>query len=207
LREGVDPERIRFVGNTMIDTLLQFLPQAEERPDLPGVELPDEYAVLTIHRPSNLDDSSRLKSVVAALHECAEGLPIVAPLHPRTVPLFSVEGFLNHPKCLVASPLKYLDFVALLRNAKIVITDSGGVQEETTMLGVPCLTLRPNTERPETVKNGTNRLVNVRSLPREFFRRLDERGTASQRRKPKLWDGQAGARAATVIEFALRRTL
>ena len=203
LREGIPAERIRLVGNVMIDTLVHLIPKAEER-QLPmcdrfGV---DEYMLVTLHRPSNVDSSEVLAGIVAALVEISEEIPVVFPLHPRTrrrlaeMGASPVDGDLH-----LAEPLGYLDFVALEMGARLVLTDSGGVQEETTYLGVPCLTARSNTERPVTISHGTNRLVpstkdGLVEAVRECL--ATSRWHGEQKRSP-LWDGRAPERIVEVM--------
>ena len=195
--EGIAPERIHFVGNPMIDTLLLHLDKfdvdaARKRHGLDG-----RYAVATLHRPANVDSSPDAEALVKALHPVADQVEVVLPLHPRGRPRLEVAGLLEHPNVTVVDPLGYVEFLGLVRGADVVVTDSGGVQEETTVLGVPCLTLRPNTERPVTITHGTNRLVTREDLPFEVERALASgRGT---HRLPPLWDGQAGPRIAEVL--------
>jgi UDP-N-acetylglucosamine 2-epimerase (non-hydrolysing) len=159
--EGIEAERIAFVGNVMIDTLYHQLPKAEKcalRADL-GLEA-GGYAVATLHRPSNVDDEAQLREIIEGFRLISEEMPLVLPLHPRTVErleFFNLRGQLKGIECL--NPLGYTDMLSLVKDAAVVLTDSGGLQEETTVLGVPCLTLRETTERPITVERGTNRLV------------------------------------------------
>ena len=201
LREGVDPDRIHRVGNVMIDTLVRLLPQASAHWDDLRARLGlGRYGLVTLHRPSNVDDPATLASIMAALDEIGRDLPLVFPMHPRTRQ--RLEGLrigVNEARVQITEPLGYLDFLALQRHAALVITDSGGVQEETTYLGVPCLTMRENTERPVTVTVGTNALVggNLDCLCEEVQRVL--RGQGKRGAVPPLWDGRAGARIATVV--------
>jgi len=197
-REGIDPAHIHCVGNVMIDTLVRLLPQAEQiAPD----NLPDRFALVTLHRPSNVDDPAMLPRLVAALQQIAERLDVLFPIHPRTRRKLDEFG-LEVPaaaRLRLMEPLGYLEFLALQRRAAVVITDSGGIQEETTFLGVPCLTLRANTERPITLTLGTNTLVgqNPERLIAEVDRILG--GQAKRGQIPPLWDGRAGERIAEVI--------
>jgi len=199
LREGVAPEKIHLVGNVMIDTLVRLLPAALEAwgraPYREG--LGDRYVLVTLHRPSNVDDPAALAAIIAALAQIARELPVVFPVHPRT--RARLAGLPAAAELRLLEPLGYLDFLALQRHAALVITDSGGVQEETTFLGVPCLTVRENTERPITVTHGTNTLVgrDMGRLRDEVARILagDVRGGAP----PPLWDGRAGERIAAVL--------
>jgi UDP-N-acetylglucosamine 2-epimerase (non-hydrolysing) len=164
LREGVAPEKIRFVGNVMIDSLYQHLERARDSQILErhGLE-PGEFCAMTLHRPSNVDDKKTLSGILDALEVIGERLPIVFPIHPRTRARMEQFGFAERVRkqrsLVLTEPLGYLDFLHLYSNSRLVLTDSGGVQEETTVLGIPCLTLRKNTERPITVTEGTNRIV------------------------------------------------
>ena len=161
LREGVQPEKIRCVGNVMIDTLVRLKPRADERwPELQKrFGLSERFVLVTLHRPGNVDDPAALGEVMAALSEVAGLAPVLFPVHPRTRQRLQSASLDAGPAVQLIEPLGYLDFLALESHADLVLTDSGGVQEETTYLGVPCLTARPNTERPVTISNGTNRLV------------------------------------------------
>lgn len=203
-REGVDARRIHLVGNLMIDTLLAHVERAR------GLGVPRRlgldargYAVLTLHRPSNVDEPERLARLFEVLEELHRELPVVFPMHPRTGA--AIERLLGGraPRLRVLEPLGYLDFLGLMADARLVLTDSGGIQEETTVLGVPCLTLRDNTERPVTVTQGTNRLVGSDpSVIREEVRKVLD-GGAPAARVPDLWDGRAAGRIADVLEREL----
>jgi len=164
LAEGVEQSKICLVGNIMIDTLIRFLGLARDRPAARSLGLePGGYCLATLHRPANVDDPDVLSGIVAAFLQIAQELPLVFPAHPRTVKTLKTAGLYNRlesePGIRLIEPLGYLDFVALMKSAKFVMTDSGGIQEETTYLRIPCLTLRENTERPETISRGTNLLV------------------------------------------------
>jgi UDP-N-acetylglucosamine 2-epimerase (non-hydrolysing) len=205
LREGVAGERIHFVGNVMIDTLLRHKQRALALDTLSRYELsPQGFALLTLHRPSNVDRREALDGILDALAEIQARLPVVFPAHPRTMKQmreFGSEARLaGMPNVRVTEPLGYLEFLNLMANARLVLTDSGGIQEETTILGVPCLTLRENTERPVTVTQGTNTVVGCepRQIVREVLMILDGRGKAG--RVPELWDGQAAKRITQVLE-------
>ncbi|MHB1421814.1 MAG: non-hydrolyzing UDP-N-acetylglucosamine 2-epimerase [Gemmataceae bacterium] len=204
LREGVPPEKIHLVGNVMIDTLIRLLPTAEERwPAFrASLNLPQKggYALATLHRPSNVDAPESLKRIVDALRSLAARLPVVFPVHPRTRQrLAALRLDSPHPSLHLIEPVGYLDFLALQRQATFVLTDSGGVQEETTFLGVPCLTLRENTERPITVEQGTNMLIgqDVERLAEQANRILEE--GARPGRIPAFWDGKTSERIADVV--------
>jgi UDP-N-acetylglucosamine 2-epimerase (non-hydrolysing) len=195
LAEGIDPGKIRKVGNVMIDSLVELLPAAEA---VPRDGLNAAYALVTLHRPSNVDDSKTLKKIIATLQSISADIPIVFPVHPRTRQrLAALNTDLEGLSLL--DPLPYIEFVALEKNATVVITDSGGIQEETTWLGVPCLTLRDNTERPVTVEQGTNVLVgqNGVCLGREVDAIL--RGEGKKGTIPPLWDGHTGERIAEAL--------
>jgi len=194
-KEGIPAERIFRVGNVMIDTLVKLLPKAQEES---RNGLPERYALVTLHRPSNVDDSATLKSILQALLDVNRDLAVVFPAHPRTRQRISDFG-LKADQLRLLDPLPYVDFLGLQSRAQVVITDSGGIQEETTYLGVPCLTLRENTERPITVSLGTNVLVgrDPEKLRSELYRVLagkQKKGTI-----PPLWDGHAGERIAAIV--------
>lgn len=196
-REGVASERVHLVGNVMIDTLVRMLPAAEAR--IP-CDLPDRFALVTLHRPSNVDDVAWLADMLRTLSSLSTELSILFPVHPRTrerIAKTDLNGELTHLRLL--DPLPYLDFLALQTRATVVITDSGGIQEETTYLGTPCLTVRENTERPITVEMGTNTLVgrDVTRLVGEVRRIVFKGKTSSS--VPPLWDGRAAERIAAII--------
>lgn len=199
-REGIARERVVMVGNVMIDTLVRLLPAARERwPALRERLGLDRFGLVTLHRPSNVDDAEKLVPLLEALADVSRELPLVFPIHPRTRESIRRAGFSIPDSIAVVDPLGYLDFLALQERATAVITDSGGVQEETTFLGVPCLTMRANTERPVTVILGTNTL-----LGDDLVRLREEVHTiaAGQSRKgtiPPLWDGHAAERIADVL--------
>jgi UDP-N-acetylglucosamine 2-epimerase (non-hydrolysing) len=204
LREGISPDQIYFVGNLMIDTLLRNKDRALQTSALErfGVEA-GRYVVVTLHRPSNVDHPDSLRTTLNALEQIQERLPVIFPVHPRTRARIETFGLVDQvgtlPNLHLCEPLGYLDFLHLLARALMVLTDSGGIQEETTILGVPCLTLRENTERPITLTEGTNRLVNTdpERLTAEVERIL--RGDTPQGRIPELWDGRAAVRIVQVL--------
>lgn len=203
-REGVAPERIHFVGNVMIDTLRTHLERALEAAPLAALGLdPGSYAVLTLHRPSNVDDPRRLLRLFEVLESIHEQIPVVFPVHPRTRAAIQTQLEGRTPKLAIVEPLGYLEFLGLTARAKVVLTDSGGIQEETTALGVPCLTLRSSTERPVTVDEGTNVLVGSEpdAIRAALQRVLD--GSARRGRVPALWDGNAAGRIAEILEREL----
>ena len=197
-REGVAPEKIHFVGNLMIDTLVRLLNETC-RPSLPGID--GEYLLVTLHRPSNVDEPKMLRQIVETLNDLSKQVPVVFPIHPRTrrrIDDFNLK-LADSSRFVLLEPIGYLEFLGLQREAKLVITDSGGIQEETTYLNVPCLTVRNNTERPITVELGTNVLVgqDMTKLEREARRVLD--GERKQSSVPPLWDGHAGERVAEIV--------
>jgi UDP-N-acetylglucosamine 2-epimerase (non-hydrolysing) len=199
LREGVLRERIHLVGNVMIDTLVRLLPKAAAK--LPS-ELPPKFALVTLHRPSNVDDLSGLKKLLDALTGIGSTLPIIFPVHPRTRQKIAELGFSHSENLRLCEPLSYLQFLALQQKATVVITDSGGIQEETTFLGVPCLTLRDTTERPVTVTVGTNVIIgrDMDLLRREVQAVLN--GEGKHCGVPPLWDGMAAERIAQILQAA-----
>jgi UDP-N-acetylglucosamine 2-epimerase (non-hydrolysing) len=197
-REGVDPHSVHLVGNPMIDTLLAH--RGELGPHRLGAlgPLPTPYAVATMHRPANVDGDEAVTRVVTALHATADQVPLVLPVHPRSRPGLSRAGLFEHPGVHAVDPLGYLEFLSLVDGSALVVTDSGGIQEETTVLGVPCLTLRPNTERPVTITDGTNRLVTAAGLADAVSAVLSD-GRPESWPVPPLWDGRAGERIADVV--------
>jgi UDP-N-acetylglucosamine 2-epimerase (non-hydrolysing) len=201
-REGVPADRIHLVGNPMIDTLLRHVDSTSPSRLAEHINLPQRFAVATLHRPGNVDSPDELSNIVGALTEVADMVDIVLPVHPRSRTHLEEAGLLGHPNVHPLEPLGYLEFISLVRASELVVTDSGGVQEETTILGIPCLTLRPNTERPVTITHGTNRLTDARRLADDVRSQLN-RGRPSTWPVPPLWDGRAGERIASVIETFL----
>ena len=196
-REGHPTESVYFVGNPMIDTLLVHLPQFDTAAVVASMGLPGRYVLATLHRPANVDSPEVAAAMVAALHAVASSVDVVIPLHPRGRATLSAAGLAAHQRVHVRDPLGYLEFMALVRGAAAVVTDSSGVQEETTVLRVPCLTLRPNTERPVTVSSGSNQLVSASELAPAVLRACD--GGPYTGELPPLWDGQAGVRIARIV--------
>jgi UDP-N-acetylglucosamine 2-epimerase (non-hydrolysing) len=194
-REGIAAEKIFRVGNVMIDSLVRLLPAAHA---CQRNGLPERYALVTLHRPANVDDARTLKRILESLLELNSQLKVVVPVHPRTRQRIADFGF-DASQLDLREPLPYIEFLALQRRATAVVTDSGGIQEETTYLKVPCLTLRNNTERPVTVTLGTNILVgqNGATLRKELAKILEGKQKASS--VPPLWDGHAGQRIAEVL--------
>lgn len=200
IREGIPAEKIARVGNAMIDSLRTHLPHAQTRGVLEQLGLTAHgYALVTLHRPSNVDDVERLGQLLAALGEVAGRLPVLFPVHPRTRARINELGQPLPSALRLVDPIGYLDFLALEANAKLVLTDSGGIQEETTALGVPCLTLRTTTERPITVTEGTNTVIGVE--PARIVAHAEEILATGGKtgRVPALWDGATGPRVAAVL--------
>lgn len=201
LREGITSEKIHLVGNVMIDTLVHLLPRALDRwIALQSSWKLERFGLVTLHRPSNVDHPEKISSIMKTLVEIGELLPLLFPIHPRTRQRLQDSKFLNQdPRVRLLEPVGYLDFLALQSHAALVITDSGGIQEETTYLGIPCLTVRENTERPVTLTLGTNILVgqDMDRLKAEVRRILS--GDRKQGQKIPLWDGQAARRIADSI--------
>ena len=204
LQEGHDESNIHLVGNVMIDTLLHQVEAAKQRDALEQHELmPGEYAVVTLHRPSNVDDEATLTKLIEVLRQTARRLSVVFPVHPRTKKQLERFGLMERldqaPNIRLTGPMGYLEFLCLTSQAKVIVTDSGGLQEESTALGVPCLTMRSNTERPITVTEGTSTLIG--SCPEKLATQLGHviQGEYKQGKSPELWDGKAAERIAEVL--------
>lgn len=208
-REGAPPERIERVGNVMVDTLLRHARSARERDAVRRFgQTPGRYALVTMHRPGNVDSKDALVQHVATLQRVARLLPVVLPLHPRTRKQLEefhlLEALSNASDVTLLEPLGYMDFLSLMVHARVVLTDSGGVQEETTALSIPCLTMRESTERPITVSVGSNTLVGFdQSATLNAVERVLA-GTYAVGRVPELWDGHAGQRTAARLARELR---
>jgi UDP-N-acetylglucosamine 2-epimerase (non-hydrolysing) len=212
LREGQDADRVFHVGHVMIDNLLYQVEQLS-RADTSGFEstrlkaqVGSRYGVVTLHRPSNVDDADALRNISAALATVADALPLVFPMHPRTRANLERFGITLHPAIHLSRPLSYMDFLNLWKDARLVLTDSGGLQEETTALGVPCLTLRENTERPITLTEGTNTLVGTARdrIVSHAERVLAQSPSGASLRRPALWDGLAAERTLQALHEQLR---
>jgi UDP-N-acetylglucosamine 2-epimerase (non-hydrolysing) len=214
LREGVSESRVHFVGNVMIDTLRYSLRDAvPSAHTLSQYGAPAEwahkgYSVLTLHRPSNVDDPVTLRSLLGAIRDVSTRLPVVFPMHPRTRAKIEHNGLgplLETPALLKVPPLGYLEMLGLMQAARLVLTDSGGIQEETTALGIPCVTLRENTERPITVEQGTNTVVG--NTAARILAAVDDilRSGGKSGRNPELWDGRASQRIVAVLREWLER--
>jgi UDP-N-acetylglucosamine 2-epimerase (non-hydrolysing) len=202
--EGVPENKIKFVGNVMIDSVFYNLEKSKEsriREDLNLTE--NEYAVTTLHRPSNVDEQKILTGLLDALISVSEQIPVIFPVHPRTrrnIERFGFAGQVQSSNIRLIEPLGYLDFMRLYSGEKLVLTDSGGLQEETTALGIPCLTLRENTERPITIELGTNKLVgtNPQKIKQAAFEIL-ESNSKQDTKIPPLWDGHAAERICDAL--------
>ena len=203
--EGIPADKIKFTGNVMIDSLYYNLEKSKESKVKEKLNLDDaDYAVLTLHRPSNVDEKATLAGLLEALIAVGEKLPVIFPVHPRTKANIEKFGFgetVENSNIHLVEPLGYLDFMRLYSGAKLVLTDSGGLQEETTALGIPCLTLRENTERPITIELGTNILVgtNPEIIKRNAFSILAQTQTTESKKIPPLWDGGTAERICTEI--------
>ena len=205
INEGVDSDKVHFVGNVMIDTLMANREKAQKSDILSRMGLEDKgYAVITLHRPSNVDDVDKFGQIITAFEEIEKEMKLVFPIHPRTRNNIKGSGLEKRVEAMsnliLIEPVGYLDFLCLMSKAALVMTDSGGIQEETTILGVPCMTLRENTERPVTITEGTNRLVHITSedILKSYceIRRGDKDSGSGI---PKLWEGKAAERIARVI--------
>ena len=202
LNEGIPAGKIHFVGNVMIDTLARLLPKAEGRwPALQAQLSLRRYLLVTLHRPSNADHPETLAQILGALAQLSSEIPVIFPVHPRTRQRIEQAGLAASALHLhLLEPLGYLDFLALQAHAALVLTDSGGIQEETTYLGIPCLTARPNTERPVTITEGTNRLVvSTTAAILEAARQALAGDAHRPAQPPELWDGHAAERIVQVF--------
>ena len=206
--EGIDGEKVHFVGNVMIDTLLANVEKANESGILSQLGLEAKsYGVITLHRPSNVDVNEKFHEIITAFEEIEKEIKLIFPIHPRTrnnIASSDLGKRIHEMKNLMLiEPVSYLDFLCLVTNALLVMTDSGGIQEETTVLGVPCMTLRENTERPVTITEGTNRLVHIESedILRNYHEIRDNH-EAIKGNLPRLWDGRAAERIAMIIRQA-----
>jgi UDP-N-acetylglucosamine 2-epimerase (non-hydrolysing) len=199
-REGISGDRIHLVGNCMVDSLLEHVAAAVSKAPWDGLGVsPGGYALLTLHRPSNVDDDATLRGLLGELGLVASRLPVLFPIHPRTRSRLTIAGIAPPAGLRLIDPLPYLAFLGLMARARFVLTDSGGIQEETTTLGVPCLTLRENTERPITIAEGTNRLVGRDAA--KIRASVDEilSGRWPIGRRPETWDGQAARRIVDIL--------
>lgn len=202
LKEGISEEKIKRVGNIMIDTLVSNLDKARQRRTYERFDLKDnQYTFVTLHRPSNVDDKETLSHIISCLTKLSKDLPVIFPVHPRTkaqLKSFDLWEKVNElPGLRLIEPIGYHDSICLVDNSRFVLTDSGGLQEETTFLNIPCLTLRPNTERPVTITHGTNRLTSLETLDKDIEYVLD--GYSSSVEVPEFWDGKTGGRIVQVL--------
>jgi UDP-N-acetylglucosamine 2-epimerase (non-hydrolysing) len=195
-REGRPADTVHLVGNPMIDTLLSNLGKFDPEAARASYGLAGPYVVATLHRPANVDSPVIAAELVRALHEVAAELDVIFPLHPRGRATLTAAGLLESPRVHVVEPLGYIEFMSLVRGAAAIVTDSGGVQEETTLLRVPCLTLRPNTERPITITSGSNQLVTRDALAAKVLKAVASGPYSGD--LPPLWDGHAGERIARI---------
>ena len=200
-KEGISGDKVFLVGNVMIDTLLSFMPKIEKSNIAKELNIFTNYVLVTLHRPSNVDRKENLKNLVEFFNRIADDNKIVFPIHPRTrknLDLFNLTSLLN-PNILLTEPIGYLDFLSLVKNSSVVLTDSGGIQEETTVLGIPCITLRNSTERPITVEIGSNYLVGD-NLTLAFEKTKEIlNGMQKSSKIPDLWDGKAAERIVDII--------
>ncbi len=207
-REGISADKVHFVGNVMIDTLFRHV---ERAPSISSVVdkgwlesvAAEGFSLLTLHRPSNVDDKETFSSLLGAISELSRELPVIFPIHPRTrlrIEEFGLGALIDQGNFYCMEPMGYLQLLSVLKKSKLVLTDSGGIQEETTALGIPCLTLRENTERPITISEGTNTMVGVspEKISNEFRAIMDGKG--KEGRVPELWDGKAAHRIVDVME-------
>jgi UDP-N-acetylglucosamine 2-epimerase (non-hydrolysing) len=208
IKEGIEKSRIFFTGNVMIDTLLKLLPHAKMHDEVParfGVKK-NEYVLLTLHRPSNVDNKETFLRIIRALDEISKSLPIIFPIHPRTeknIELFKLKRYFKSSKIKLIKPIGYLENLNLMLNSKFVLTDSGGIQEETTVLKKPCLTLRENTERPVTETVGSNTIVgtSTKKILNEFDKIMS--GKYKKGHIPKYWDGRSAERIVKILKSKL----
>ena len=204
-QEGVSDDKIKFVGNVMIDSLFYNLEKSKESKVRENLNLVDkDYAVLTLHRPSNVDEKEVFSDLLESLLEISKKLPVIFPVHPRTranIEKFGFAAQVANSNIKLIEALGYLDFMRLYSGARIVLTDSGGLQEETTALGIPCLTLRENTERPITIEMGTNQLVgtNPETIKQKAFEIIDQTSNLKDAKIPPLWDGKAAERICDAL--------
>ncbi|MGB0933357.1 MAG: non-hydrolyzing UDP-N-acetylglucosamine 2-epimerase [Lishizhenia sp.] len=198
-KSGIKDDQIFYVGNTMIDTLLKQKPRFKAPPVWNELKLEEKnYIVMTLHRPANVDEESKLKKLIDEIIEHSEGIPLIFPVHPRTAKMIKALG-ISHERLHMIEPLGYLEFNYLVENSKAVITDSGGITEETTVMGIPCMTLRDNTERPETISQGTNELLGtdpkaIAPALKVLFSDNWKKGSI-----PKLWDGNTAKRIVEIL--------
>ena len=202
--EGIASEKIYFVGNTMIDSLFEFTVHFSKSKIKEQLKLKQPYILMTFHRPSNVDIKNNLNRLIQALEKVSDTYDCIFPIHPRTSGKLKKYGLFNrlknNPQFHLLDPIGYIDFMRLQKDASVILTDSGGIQEESTFFGVPCLTVRKNTERPITITHGTNKLIgeNYSIIPNEIDQAISV--NVEKKQKPKLWDGKASERIADIIK-------
>ena len=204
INEGIIDKKIHFVGNTMIDSIIDFQNKFEESKIIKKLNIDSDYALITIHRPSNVDNENNLIKLIRSIQKASEIIPCIFPIHPRTKKKLQLsklyDKLLNNKLINFTEPIGYIDFMCLQKNARIIITDSGDIQEESTFFGVPCITVRENTERPITLSIGTNKLIGkeYERIPREITNEL--RNNSNKSSIPLLWDGKSSDRISKIIE-------
>ena len=202
--EGISDKKIYFVGNTMIDSLIEFQNKFEESKIREKLNLQGKYALITLHRPSNVDNGNNLKKLIKSIQKVSKIIPCVFPTHPRTKKKIQLSKLFielrNNKLIKIIDPIGYIDFMCLQKNARIVITDSGGIQEETTFFGVPCITVRENTERPITISKGTNTLIGTQydKIPEVILATMNDK--TNKQSIPTLWDGKSASRISKILE-------
>ena len=200
-REGISNDKVFLVGNVMIDTLLSFLPKIDKSNITKKLNIFSDYVLITLHRPSNVDNKEKFKNLIELFNKIEDDIKVVFPIHPRTrknLDAFNLISLL-HPNILLTEPIGYLDFLSLVKKSSLVLTDSGGIQEETTVLGIPCITLRNSTERPVTVKIGSNYLVGDNlTLALEKTKEILN-GNQKSSEIPEFWDGKTAERIVDIL--------
>ena len=204
INEGISEKNIHFVGNTMIDSLIEFQNIFEESEIRKDLDLEDDYALITMHRPSNVDNENNLKKLIRSIQKVSQKISCVFPIHPRTKKKLQSSKLYNNlytnKLIKLTDPIGYIDFMCLQMNARIIITDSGGIQEESTFFGIPCITVRENTERPITVSKGTNKLIGTEydRIPEEVTSTM--KNNSNKHSIPSLWDGKSSERISKILE-------
>jgi UDP-N-acetylglucosamine 2-epimerase (non-hydrolysing) len=205
INEGISIEKIHFVGNTMIDSLIEFQDKFEKSNVRENLDIQGDYALITLHRPSNVDNGNNLKKLINSIQNTSKIIPCIFPIHPRTKKKLQsaklYNELLNNKRIKLIDPMGYIDFMCLQMNARIVLTDSGGIQEETTFFGVSCITVRENTERPITISNGTNKLIGAEydKIPEEIEDTIKDK--CDKYSIPTLWDGNSAGRISKILDL------
>jgi len=205
INEGISTKKIHFVGNTMIDSLIEFKDKFEKSKVREKLDIQGDYALITLHRPSNVDNGNNIKKLINSIQNTSKIIPCIFPIHPRTKKKLQsaklYNELLNNKRIKLIDPLGYIDFMCLQINARIVLTDSGGIQEETTFFGVPCITVRENTERPITISNGTNKLIGAEydKIPQEIEVAIKDK--SDKQYIPTLWDGKSAGRISNILKL------